>query len=225
MNSKILVVDDEETIRSMIQKYLQGMGYEVHEADSFQAAIEMIQANEYDIMVTDKNMPHPDGTEESGMSLMEYAAKHHPHIEILLMTGFPTIETAVESIRMGAFDYLTKPFSMAALKEKIERILEYKSYAVSEDIMGTYKDFQNIVLQLISRKSQLSFEEFNNAMDNMAGKIGYLLKSQDKLMKNNRKQQDALDKIADMSKDILEAISDKDPAYGLAERILKESRY
>ena len=111
MPHKILVVDDEEPIRTVIEAYLTQLGHQVDQTDGFESAISLLKLGEYDIIITDKNMPHPDGSQESGLTLLEYARKYHPHSETLLMTGYPTINTAVESMKMGAFEYINKPFT------------------------------------------------------------------------------------------------------------------
>ena len=119
MPHKILVVDDEESIRTVIETYLTQLGHKVDATDGFESAISHLKSNEYDIIITDKNMPHPNGSQESGLTLLEYARKYHPHSETLLMTGYPTINTAIESMKMGAFDYILKPFDLEYLESVI----------------------------------------------------------------------------------------------------------
>ena len=224
MAFKILVVDDEEAIRQLIQRYLENIGYEIDLADSLGSAISLVQSNEYNIIITDKNMPHPDGSHESGMSLLEFVSKHHPHIEILMMTGFPTTQTAVESIKMGAFDYLAKPFSMAELQNKIERILEYQSYVNPEEIMAIYKVFQNEILFLYNNKDKLTLDEFNRSVDSITDKIDHFFRAQNRLLEKNLRQREALDKIMAVSKKLLENTSDQQLVNELADMILKEAR-
>lgn len=223
MTCKILVVDDEEAIRSMIQRYLQDTGYEVDVADSFHVAIPLVQDKEYHIIITDKNMPHPNGSQESGLSLLEYVSRHHPNIEILLMTGYPTIDSAIESIKMGAFDYLIKPFSMADLKQKIERIIEHQGYVNTEEITGIYKELQKEILSLFSNKDELRLDEFNRSIDSITNKIHYFINIQNKLLKNNLRQRASLDNIISLSKELLDNASNENRVNKLAEKILKEA--
>ena len=223
MAGRILVVDDQD-IRILIQKFLERVGYGVDVADSFERAVELIQTNEYSILVTDKNMPHPDGSEESGMLLLEYVSKHYPQIEILMMTGYASVGTAVSSIQMGAFDYLEKPFSMAELQAKIERIQEYQAYVDPEDTVGIHKDLQDAVLDLVSDREKLSLNEFNCSMDSLTEKLGDFSKAQSRLLKNSLRQRRALDDIASLSRQILDNASDALLVKELAERIEEQAR-
>ncbi|MEE8400126.1 MAG: response regulator [Desulfobacterales bacterium] len=225
MAYRILVVDDEELIRQVIQDHLEKIGYEIDSADSFKSAISLVQANEYNIIITDKNMPHPDGTHESGMSLLEFVSKHYPHIEVLMMTGYPTPDTAAGSIKMGAFDYLAKPFSMAELQSKIERILEYQSYIDPEEIMPIYKTFQNEILFLFNNKDKLTKDEFSRSIDSINEKIDYFFRSQNKLLERNLRQREVLDRIISSSRKLQQNASDPQLVTDLIDTIMNEADY
>lgn len=111
---KILLVDDEDRFRSTLAKRLHGKGFAVADQASGQAALDYIRDNPVDVMVLDIKMPGMDGIETLGKfkNLV-------PGIEVLLLTGHGTVETAIEGMRSGAYDYLMKPCEIDELIEKI----------------------------------------------------------------------------------------------------------
>jgi len=224
MPHKILVVDDEEPIRTVIEAYLTQLGHHVDSADGFESALSLLKSNEYDIIITDKNMPHPDGSQESGLSLLEYARKYYPHSETLLMTGYPTINTAVESMKMGAFDYILKPFSMETLKEKVGRILEYKNFINPDNMIQTYKTFNNEILDLLSNKEDLTLDGFHKSINSINEKIDHFFKAQQKWEKITLEQRKALDKIAEYATELMDTIDKTAPHYELVEKVLAASK-
>ena len=148
MEIKILVVDDEDAVRNLIAEYLRRNGYTIDVADGVNSARELINSTKYDIIITDKNMPGPDGDDEGGMDLLRYARDQQPTAETIMMTGFATIETAIEAMRIGAFDYIMKPFPHEALKALIDRVIEYKSF-INPETIHSYKTLHNGILGLI----------------------------------------------------------------------------
>jgi CheY-like chemotaxis protein len=116
---KILVVDDEQIVLDSIRKHLRKENYSVHTVTSAQDALTMIDRTEFDIVLTDLMMPHVDGLE-----LMKIIRSRCPDIPVILITGFATINTALQATQLGAFDYIAKPFSRAELTGVIERAVE-----------------------------------------------------------------------------------------------------
>jgi len=124
---KILVVDDEPLIRESLYEILRIEGYHVQMAQSGKEALKFIDAKEYDIVVTDFKLP-----KMSGMDLLEALKKDHPRIEVILITGYGSIETAVEAMKKGAYDYITKPINDNEIKIIISKIVE-KMQIVAEN--------------------------------------------------------------------------------------------
>jgi len=117
---KVLVVDDEESLREICKEALLEHGYEVVEAKNGKEAIECLKnEKDIDIVLSDLNMPEMDG-----MALIEFINRHNLDVELIVMTGFGTIETAVEVMKKGAFDYVPKPFYLDHLLVKIDNALE-----------------------------------------------------------------------------------------------------
>jgi len=224
MPHKILVVDDEESIRTVIEAYLTQLGHKVDATDGFESAISLLKSNEYDIIITDKNMPHPNGSQESGLTLLEYARKYHPYSETLLMTGYPTINTAVESMKMGAFDYILKPFSMETLKDKVNRILEYKGFVDPDNMIQTYKTFNNEILELLSNKENLTLDAFHTSINSINDKIDHFFKAQEKWEKITMEQRKVLDGIAADAAKLMDSMDKDAPYYELAEKIQKAAQ-
>ena len=118
--AKILVVDDEESLREICREALTETGYEVREAQNGREALEILRKErDIDIVLSDLNMPEMDG-----MSLIDYIKRHNLDVELVVMTGFGTIETAVEVMKKGALDYIPKPFYLNHLLVKIESALK-----------------------------------------------------------------------------------------------------
>ncbi len=116
---RVLVVDDEEVVRASCKKILAPEGYEVHEAESPEKAIEKIQAQDYDVVVTDLKMPQMDGVQ-----LLRYIKEQSPTTEVLIVTGYATVASAVEAMKYGAYDYIEKPFRVEELRGLVQRAVE-----------------------------------------------------------------------------------------------------
>lgn len=112
--SNILVVDDEGAIRYSVSKTLQRVGYNVSEAANGEEALEMIQNEPYDVVLTDIKMPGLDGVE-----LLKRIKETAPDAIVILMTGYASLGTAVEALRLGAHDYLIKPSSSQDIRQSV----------------------------------------------------------------------------------------------------------
>jgi len=114
----LLVVDDEKSISDIVGQYLRMKGYSVSCALSAEAAIEIIKKDVVDLVLSDIKMPGM-----SGVELLKWVRDFNHSLPVLVTTGFPTLDTAIEALKLGAFDYLTKPFHLEELAEKIKRAL------------------------------------------------------------------------------------------------------
>ncbi len=118
---RLLLVDDEERFRTTLAKRLREKGFEVADLGSGMEAIDYIKENSVDIIVLDIKMPGLDGIE----TLTEIK-KSNPGIEVVLLTGHGTVDTAIEGMRSGAYDYLMKPCEIDNLVLKINGAFEVK---------------------------------------------------------------------------------------------------
>jgi two-component system response regulator AtoC len=121
---RILVVDDEPVIRTGIQRILTKEGYMVKTVTHGGEALEELSRNYFALVLLDIKMPGFDGME---ILKIITEGEAHPHPLVIMVTGHPEIETAVRSIKLGAFDYLTKPFTPEQLKEVVRKALEQKN--------------------------------------------------------------------------------------------------
>ncbi len=128
----ILVVDDEPLKRITLQIELTEAGYQVHEASEAKAALQFLDTRLIDVVVTDLKMPGMDG-----LAFLEHVKQRHPNVQVILMTAFATVDTAVAAMKRGAYDYLTKPFTTDVLLSKIEDLLSYRRTETSADGQGT----------------------------------------------------------------------------------------
>jgi two-component system response regulator HydG len=126
-NPIILVVEDDVENRAAMLKVLESVGYSTLETDNGQQALDMVLEKDIDILVTDLRLPVMDGVE-----LLKRAKAAAPEIEVILITGHGTVEVAVEAIKEGAYDFITKPIKKAQLLRAVEKAAE-KQYLSREN--------------------------------------------------------------------------------------------
>jgi DNA-binding NtrC family response regulator len=117
--AKILVVDDEPSILRLLEEALTQWGYQVKSAASGDEALAAIRGDLFDAVLTDVRMP-----EMSGLDLLREIKRHDDSIEVVMMTGYPTIVSAVEALKEGAYDYLSKPLILDELRHLMARMTE-----------------------------------------------------------------------------------------------------
>jgi two-component system, NtrC family, response regulator AlgB len=117
--AKLLIVDDEKNIRGHLATFFRERGYEVQTAESGQQALSMFSDRRADLVLTDYRM-----AEMNGHELLKRIKERNPDVMVILMTAYATVENAVAAIKEGAYDYLTKPFSLDQVEHAIERALE-----------------------------------------------------------------------------------------------------
>jgi len=120
--AKLLVVDDEKNLRLVIQRELTRQGHEAETAPDGQAAWELMEARDFDVLLCDINMPRLDG-----MGLLRRLKEKMSNApEVIMLTGQGTVETAIEAMKLGAYDYLTKPYRIAELSALVKQAAEKK---------------------------------------------------------------------------------------------------
>jgi len=122
MKIRVLLVDDEKDFIEMLAQRLEARGFEVTTALSGEAALNVFTERELDVVVLDVLMPGKDGIET-----LKEIKKIKPLLHVIMLTGNATVETAIEGMKQGAYDYLMKPTDMQDLVEKITRAYELKS--------------------------------------------------------------------------------------------------
>jgi two-component system response regulator AtoC len=115
-NQQILVADDEPNLRRVLEAQLRRDGFDVIGVEDGRAALEALAEHHVDVVITDLRMPHVDG-----MALLKHVVAEFPRVPVIMITAHGTVDTAVEALKLGAFDYITKPFDRDELKSAIRK--------------------------------------------------------------------------------------------------------
>lgn len=118
MAHTILIADDETNIRKVLAAMLRRLGHRVIQAPDGAQAMAELKLNDVSVIITDLRMPHTDG-----MSLLKHALRHYPDIPVIVLTAYGTVDIAVEALKLGAFDFVTKPFDADALGAIVAKAL------------------------------------------------------------------------------------------------------
>jgi len=140
---KILIVDDDPEILQVIAEILRQAGYDVDQAEDGRVAIRRIEDDFYDLVITDLNLPKADG-----MKILQYIVDQSPDTMCVILTGYGTIKSSVEAIKMGAFDYISKPVKSDEILIVVEKALKFRQL-----------ERENILLKQQLRK-KYRFENF-----------------------------------------------------------------
>lgn len=138
--ARILVVDDSPDTLELIQRNLASQGYSAHAAPGAADALALLEAMAVDLVVTDVRMPGL-----SGLDLIREVRLRHPGIELVVITGYATIEGAVEALQLGAWDYLAKPFTDEELFQAVRRALARRPVTVRSRPEGTLIEFHGLL--------------------------------------------------------------------------------
>ena len=131
MKGQILVADDEPNLRRVLRAQLERDGWEVHLAEDGNAAWRMLNDHHIDVVISDLRMPGLDG-----MALLERMVSEHPDVPLIMITAHGTVDTAVEALKLGAFDYVTKPFDRDELKHVIDKAARTRALRADEMSVG-----------------------------------------------------------------------------------------
>ncbi len=133
-NAHILIIDDEKNYLLVLQALLEDEGYSVTALSDPETALAFLQESEVDVVVTDMKMPRI-----TGLEVLEQIKKNWQHIPVLIMTAFGSIESAVETMKFGAFDYITKPFSndelLLSIHNAVELAQAHREYQLLQEAM------------------------------------------------------------------------------------------
>ncbi len=144
MKARILIVDDEEIVIRSCSRILTGDPYEVESVQDGWEALRKIDETSYDVIVLDIMMP-----KVGGLEVLQHVKERHPDVDVVMMTGLSEIQTAVKAMKLGAFDYLSKPFDPDELKLVVDRALEKRrllreNRSLKSEVSSKYR-FENIV--------------------------------------------------------------------------------
>jgi len=140
----LLIVEDEKSARDTMIDLLSEVGYDVHGAENGEEAIEMVQEYSFNVVITDLKMPRGDG-----LQVLEQVKKVDPRIIVIICTGYGTVDTAVKAMRLGAYDYITKPVKAEEMRLVVQRALDYQrlkaeNVLLQKQLKTKYR-FKNII--------------------------------------------------------------------------------
>jgi DNA-binding NtrC family response regulator len=144
MSARILIVDDEEIVIRSCMRILDGSEFQVEAVQDGREALRRVEENPYDVMILDIMMPNMDGLE-----VLRRVKETHPNVDVIMVTGLSQIDTAVQAMKLGAFDYISKPFEPDELKLVVQRALERRrllqeNLTLKSEVSSKYR-FENIV--------------------------------------------------------------------------------
>lgn len=151
----IVIVDDDIHVLELIQRHLQDLNYHTYRAVSVKEALAIMQDNTIDLLITDLQMPGVDG-----LQLVKYVSEHYPDVPKLMVTGYPSVEGALQAMKSGVMEYLIKPFTKSELKAAVTKALQGKpirntnitthTSMVYGELIGASKAIQKVT-QVIDR--------------------------------------------------------------------------
>jgi DNA-binding NtrC family response regulator len=160
--AKIIIIDDEPAMVEVIVTLCREKGHQVFPFNSAARAVEQIDAIEPNIVITDVKME-----KMSGFDVLRHVKEHQPNTPVILMTAYASVDTAIEAMKLGAFQYVPKPFKIDELQVQIQRALEFQSTRqentyLRKELKNKYK-FENIIGS--SRKMQIVYNLINKVAD------------------------------------------------------------
>src|SRR3989338_2632083 len=140
---RVLIVDDETSVRTLLSEVLQGQGYEVVVASSGEEAVELARKSPFEIVITDMRMPGI-----SGVEVIQHVKNINSDCCVIVITAYASVESAVEAIRRGSYDYITKPFNIATMRIIVDRAAERQR--LLKDVRDKGKNVQLAILDSLT---------------------------------------------------------------------------
>ncbi|MEK6336187.1 MAG: sigma-54 dependent transcriptional regulator [Acidobacteriota bacterium] len=150
-DARLLIAEDEANLRLVLQKELQRLGYRVHAAPDGEAALRKLEESNVDVMLCDINMPRMDG-----MELLRRVHERPNPPEVIMLTGQGTIETAVEAMKRGAYDYLTKPYSITELDVRVRQAAEKRRLRVDNQRLRAQIERQSGLPEIVGQSQAMN---------------------------------------------------------------------
>ena len=148
--ARILVVDDDPMIRSMLSEILSPRGYQIDLSEGSGDALEKLIDYKFQLLLLDANLPGI-----SGFELLKYCKKHHPDMEIIMITGNPELDDAISTVKDGAFDYIAKPFSLEKLTTRVAEALKVQREKIKSLSMVSNTSTATIMASACSQDTPL----------------------------------------------------------------------
>src|SRR2546423_45879 len=150
-DARLLIAEDEANLRLVLQKELQRLGYRVQAAPDGEAALRKLEESNVDVLLCDINMPNMDG-----MELLRRIHQRPNPPEVIMLTGQGTIETAVEAMKLGAYDYLTKPYSINELDVRVRQAAEKRNLRVDNQRLRAQIERKSTMPEIVSQSQAMA---------------------------------------------------------------------
>lgn len=167
---QVLVVDDELSVRESMKMILNGR-FDVLTADSGNSALELVKQKEFDVVVLDIRMP-----DLSGIEVLRHIKEAEPAPEVVLVTAYPSLETAKDAVKLGAYDYIEKPFTMEDFREVVRKGVERKLKSDKAiQLANNFEDVRRQLIQLekLSSLGRMTSELIHELATPITGLLGY----------------------------------------------------
>ncbi|HAP37116.1 MAG TPA: hypothetical protein DCQ28_14745, partial [Bacteroidetes bacterium] len=130
-NSIILIVDDEPSVCFLLKEELsEQKKFEIYTAEDGVAAINALQQRPFDVVLLDVKMPRVDG-----MEVLKFINEHHPTTHVIMLSNYADVKTAIEATKLGAYDFVGKPYNRDELLATVQRALEHRRLAIDNELM------------------------------------------------------------------------------------------
>lgn len=171
MNRRILIVDDEESIRITLSEFLKRENYEVDQADSAHSALQLFKTNQYDCVITDIIMP-----KMTGIELLKEIRQFDSNCRVIIMTGEPTVDTAIQAVQMGANDYCSKPIRKDEILDVVKKNIEVKELIDERNLLlSQNQEYQLNLEQLVDKRTI----DLKNAMQSIVSLLSHVVEFRD----------------------------------------------
>ena len=147
---RVLVVDDEPIVCRSCQKILSEEGYEVSAAFTGQEGLKKVRQEHFDVMITDMKIP-----DISGMDILECIRGEQPGMPVVMITGYASVDTAIQATKLGAFDYIPKPFSPEEISEIVREALESKNIPAESEAPEPVIIHRDAVMAVLNRAAEV----------------------------------------------------------------------
>ncbi len=154
---QILIADDDKAFRALLWETLKTPAREIRLAANGREALNILQEKKFDLLITDIRMP-----EMGGIELLKEAKRLQPHLLVIIITGYASLETAIQALKEGAYDYIRKPFNLEELKVSVENacvriLLERENQRLLEDLKKAYRQLKELEKTEIGTSSPRDF--------------------------------------------------------------------
>lgn len=224
METKVLIIDDDEGMRNVVKKYIDLWGYIPFSAKSVETALQHMKQHDFQVIITDKNMPSPENGVTGGKYVIDHVRKNYPSSEVIMMTGFASIESAIDAMKAGAFDYIVKPFQSDELKRKVDRVVEYKKLINPANTIPIYKSFHTAVLEIFEENGSVDPDKRTKIIKSLDSKIDSFFRRQKQAEYFTIIQQEALSRIAGYAEQINELPDNNKEVQRLLDKIIEEAK-